>query len=281
MTTSTLARSTAADSLGAFLRDRRARLRPEPGAAGRRRTPGLRREEVAARAGVSVTWYTWLEQGRGGPPSDEVLERLSSALELDADGREMLFLIAQQRPPPLVPTPPPVVEPPLQRVLDAMPTSPALVITPAWQVIGWNAAAAAVLTDYAALPHEQRNLLRRLFGGDPAMRASLPNFEANARFVLAVFRIGLARAGHCPEAEAILDELLATSEDFRRLWAENDARSYGAGHKHIQNPIVGPIELYFSAFSVDGAPGLTMVVFTPASPEAERAVATLMARGGA
>ena len=82
---------TSAPSLGSFLRDRRARLQPAPGVLGRRRTPGLRREEVAARASVSVTWYTWLEQGRGGPPSDDVLERLATALELDTDGREVLF----------------------------------------------------------------------------------------------------------------------------------------------------------------------------------------------
>ena len=88
-------------SLGSFLRDRRARLQPGPDVQGRRRTPGLRREEVATRANVSVAWYTWLEQGRGGPPSNEVLERLARALELDAAGREMLFLLAQQRPPPL------------------------------------------------------------------------------------------------------------------------------------------------------------------------------------
>src|ERR1700733_10691917 len=88
-------------TLGGFLRDRRERLAPEPGAQGRRRTPGLRREEVATRAGVSVTWYTWLEQERGGPPSSEVLERLARALELDDSGREALFLLAQQRAPPL------------------------------------------------------------------------------------------------------------------------------------------------------------------------------------
>ena len=92
MTTNTL--ETSAPSLGSFLRDRRARLQPAPGVLGRRRTPGLRREEVAARANVSVTWYTWLEQGRGGPPSDDVLERLATALELDTDGREVLFLLA-------------------------------------------------------------------------------------------------------------------------------------------------------------------------------------------
>src|SRR5580700_8424933 len=122
----------AALTLGGFMRDRRARIAPAAGAAGRRRTPGLRREEVAARAGVSVTWYTWLEQGRGGPPSDEVVERRARALELDGAGREVLFLLAQQRPPPLSAAPPSPVPPFLQRVLDAMPATPAIVKTLTW-----------------------------------------------------------------------------------------------------------------------------------------------------
>src|ERR1700722_15693951 len=127
-------------SLGNFLRDRRSRLQPELDGDSRRRTPGLRREEVAARACVSITWYTWLEQGRGGPPSDEVLERLARALELDATGREILFLLGQQRPPPLSPSPPPAATPALQRVLDAFP-NPAIVKTPTWDIVAWNEAA--------------------------------------------------------------------------------------------------------------------------------------------
>src|SRR5689334_13986605 len=139
MGTNTLAGSTL--TLGGFLRDRRARLSPGPGRRSRRRTPGLRREEVATRAGVSVTWYTWLEQGRGGPPSDEVLERLARALELDASGREVLFLLAHHRPPPIEPAGPTSVPEALQRLIDALPTSPAFVRTMTWDVVAWNAAA--------------------------------------------------------------------------------------------------------------------------------------------
>jgi transcriptional regulator with XRE-family HTH domain len=185
-------------TLGGFLRDRRGRLPPASNALGRRRTPGLRREEVATRAGVSVTWYTWLEQGRGGPPSDEVLERLARALELDSTGREILFLLAQQRPPPLSPSPAAPVTPALQRVLDAFP-NPAIVKTPTWDIVAWNAAASAVLGDYASVPASERNVLRRMFGY-PAIRAALPHWESDARFALAVFRMDIARAGVCPEA---------------------------------------------------------------------------------
>ena len=206
-------------NLGSFLRDCRARLSPPSDAPGRRRTPGLRREEVAARASVSVTWYTWLEQGRGGPPSDEVLERLARALELDATGREVLFLLANE-PPPLTPVVPSAVPEALQRVLDAMPTSPAIVKTPTWDVVAWNAAAAAVLGDYGEVEIRERNALRRLF--TDLHRASLPHWEADARFAIAAFRLGVARAGGSAQADALVAELQASSEDFRRLWAEND-----------------------------------------------------------
>lgn len=267
--------SSPALTLGGFLRGRRARLSPAPDAPGRRRTPGLRREEVAARAGVSVTWYTWLEQGRGGPPSDEVLERIARGLELDAPDREVLFLLARRRPPPLGPFPSSAVAPALQRVLDALPASPAILKTPAWDVVAWNAAATAVLTDYAARPVRERNVLRSLFD-DPGARTRLPDWEENVRFALAVFRIDAARAGGCPEADALAAELQAISPDVRRLWAETEMRSHGVGVKRLCHPIAGPLALECSAFAVDGASGLSMIVFTPASPADALAIVGLL-----
>jgi transcriptional regulator with XRE-family HTH domain len=275
MTANTLSRP--AVTLGSFLRERRSRLKPEPGNARRRRTPGLRREEVATRAGVSVTWYTWLEQGRGGPPSAELLERLAHALELDPDNRELLFLLAQHRPPPLVPALSSAIPPTLQRVLDALPTSPAIVKTPTWDIVAWNRAAAAVLADYAALPVHERNVLRRLFG-DPATRASLPDWEDVARFAIAVFRIDVARAGGCDAAAALTAELRQISADFDRLWADTDVRSHGAGVKRLKHPQAGLLNLEYSAYAVDGADGLTMIVFTPASPADARKVEAFLSR---
>lgn len=289
MSTNTLATSatqpqqaaTAAPlTLGAFLRDRRARLPPAPGADSRRRTPGLRREEVATRAHVSVTWYTWLEQGRGGPPSDEVLERLAGALALDSADREFMFLLAQQRPPPVsVTTPSAAVTPALQRVLDGLTASPAIVKTPCWDVVAWNAAAAAVLSDYAAQPPGGRNLLRRLFT-DPAMRA-MPDWEANARFAMAAFRVDAARAGDCPEAAALAEELQAGSKDFRRLWADNETSSHYGGVKRIVRPPAGAITLEYQSFPVDSAAGLSMIVFTPVTAADVEAVALLMSNKAA
>src|ERR1700744_314338 len=148
------------NTLGAFLKNRRLRL--DPVALGfpseRRRTPGLRREEVAQRANISPTWYTWLEQGRGGGPSADVLDRIARALMLTAVEREHLFLLGLGRPPEVRYRAADGVTPRLQRVLDALAFSPAVVKTATWDVVAWNRAAAAVLTDYGALPPERRNI---------------------------------------------------------------------------------------------------------------------------
>jgi len=262
-------------TLGDFLRTRRKRLAPDPNDSSRRRTPGLRREEVAARAGVSVTWYTWLEQGRGGPPSDEVLERLSDALELDASAREVLFLLARRHSPPPKPASGCLVTPALQRLLDSMPVSPAYLKTPAWDIVAQNAAAAAVLTDYAALPPQDRNALKRLFG-PPEKRALLVDWEADARFAVAAFRIDAARAGDYSEAAALASELLATNADFRRYWGANEMQGLASAVKRIRHPIAGALTLEHSTFSVEGGNGLNMIVFTPASPADAQAIASLL-----
>src|SRR5580698_4157862 len=169
--------------LGVYLKDRRARL--DPAAFGlpqtRRRTSGLRREEVAQRAHISATWYTWLEQGRGGAPSADVLDRIARALMLTDVERERLFLLGLGRLPEVRYRAAEGVTPRLQRVLDALEVSPALVKTATWDVVAWNRAAAVVLTDYGALPPEKRNILRMMFS-DQRMRAAQFDWERVARF---------------------------------------------------------------------------------------------------
>jgi len=263
-------------TLGDFLRDRRARLAPGAGAAARRRTPGLRREEVATRAGVSVTWYTWLEQGRGGPPSDEVLGRLARALELGAEEREVLFLLAQQRPPPLEPGQTPEVPAAMQRMLEALPLSPALVKTACWDVLAWNAAAAAVFMDYGARPPHERNVLKCLFL-DPERKRRLPDWESDARFALAAFRVDAVRTGHPAEASALAAELSAASADFRRMWADHELRSYGTGVKRLDHAIAGPLSLEYTSLTIDGLPGLGLVVYTALTGADADAIARLLA----
>ena len=259
--------------LGAYLKDRRAKL--DPAAFGfpstRRRTPGLRREEVAQRANVSATWYTWLEQGRGGAPSADVLDRIARALMLTQVEREHVFLLALGRPPEVRYQAAEGITPRLQRVLDALELSPAYVKTATWDIVAWNRAATAVLADYGALSAEQRNSLRLLFL-NPEVRAKMPNWESDARFVVAAFRADTARTGAARNVEALVDELRRLSPEFDAMWRDNDVRStYGESAKYVRHPIDGMIALEYSAFAVDGRPDLGMVVYNPATPaDAER-----------
>src|ERR1700751_4635087 len=149
------------NQLGIYLKDRRAKLDPTAFgfSQGRRRTAGLRREEVAQRANISATWYTWLEQGRGGAPSADVLDRIARALMLTDAEREHLFLLGLGRPPEVRYQAAEGVSPRLQRVLDALTLSPAYVKNSSWDIVAWNRAASVVLSDYEALPAEQRNSL--------------------------------------------------------------------------------------------------------------------------
>ena len=250
--------------LGTYLKDRRAKL--DPAAFGlppeRRRTPGLRREEVAQRANISPTWYTWLEQGRGGAPSADVLDRISRALMLTDVEREHLFLLGLGRPPEVRYRKDEGVTPRLQRVLDALEPSPALIRTATWDVVAWNRAATVMLTDYGSLPLEQRNLLRIIFL-DPRARAVQYDWESVARFVVGAFRVDAARAGAAAEVEPLVDELCRLSPEFKAMWRDNDVRSHGEGVKHIRHPVLGPIAFEYSAFAVDGRPDLAMVVYNP------------------
>ncbi|ACC75201.1 helix-turn-helix transcriptional regulator [Paraburkholderia phymatum] len=251
-------------SLGDFLKSRRARLDPASfGFSGRRRTPGLRREEVAQRANISPTWYTWLEQGRGGAPSASVLERIASALMLTDAEREHLFLLALGRPPEVRYRAVSYVNPRLQRFLDSLASSPAIVKNPVWDVVAWNRAATVVLTDYGALPPDGRNLLRFLFT-DPHVRAKQHDWHSVARFVVGAFRADVARAGLVSEAGALVEELCSRSAEFEALWRENGLHNHAdGGVKRLSHPTLGPIELEYSAFSVDGRPDLGLIVYTP------------------
>jgi transcriptional regulator with XRE-family HTH domain len=262
--------------LGAFLRDRRARMDPASfGFGGRRRTPGLRREEVAQRANISPTWYTWLEQGRGGAPSADVLDRLANGLMLTAPEREHLFLLALGRPPAVTYSQPDHVTPRLQRVLDALPTSPAIIKTATWDVIAWNTAATRLLTDYGKLPREERNVLRLIFT-NPAARAAQDDWWDVARYVVGAFRADAARAGAGTEIKALVDELSRISPEFESLWRENDVATHADGMKLLRHPEYGLIELEFSLFTVEGRPDLGMLVYNPVAPESACRVAKLL-----
>lgn len=250
--------------LGIYLKDRRAKL--DPVALGfspsRRRTPGLRREEVAQRANISATWYTWLEQGRGGAPSADVLDRIARALLLTDVEREHLFLLGLGHPPEARYREDDGITPRLQRVLDALEPSPALIRTATWQVVGWNRAVAVMLTDYGSVPPDQRNILRHLFL-DPRARTVQYDWESVARFVLGAFRIDTARAGATAEVQPLVDELCRLSPEFKEMWRDNNVVSHGEDMKRIRHPVLGPFTFEYSVFAVDGRTDLSMIVYNP------------------
>jgi transcriptional regulator with XRE-family HTH domain len=272
-------RVTQENRLGGYLKDRRRKLDPASFGlpAERRRTPGLRREEVAQRANISPTWYTWLEQGRGGAPSADVLDRISRALMLTDVEREHLFLVGLGRPPEARYHAAGGVTPRLQRVLDALNPSPAVIRTAIWDVVAWNRAATVMLMDYGSLPPEERNILRFFFL-DPRARVAQYDWESVARFVLGAFRVDAARAGAAAEVEPLVDELCRRSPEFKAMWRDNDVRGHhGEAVKHIRHPTLGEFTFEYSAFAVDGRTDLTMVVHNPATPEDAERIKSLLA----
>lgn len=256
------------EELGGFLRAKRARITlAEVGllGSGRRRTPGLRREEAAELAGVGVAWYTWLEQGRDIHVSAVALEGISAALRLSQDERAHLFLLARREMPlekgPVLEN----VGPILQRVLDRQ-GDPAYVTNARRDVLAWNKAACAVFGDFRALSPARRNILRRLFL-DPAQRRFHVHWEEDARDVLARFRVD---AGIClgdPDFAALVTELEAASPEFRSWWPQYEVARKPRGRKEFLHPQAGRLVMEYTALQLIDQPGLRLVVFTPLPDE--------------
>ena len=249
-----------------FLRARRAGLSPQ--AVGlpnrtRRRTPGLRREELAELAGVGTTWYTWLEQGRPFTVSAQMLDNLAWALRLDAVERAHLFILARGEAPAL---PPPVletVEPALQQILDALGTNPAYVVNARWEAVAWNVAACLVFSDFAARRPRDRNLLWCMFT-DPSQRRLLVDWEGAAQETLAYFRASTGR--HVGEAwfSELITDLTAASPEFAAWWPRNDVRGTPRdAQKELNHPLVGRLVLQPTPLQVAQRPDLWLIVHTP------------------
>lgn len=269
------------NALGAYLQERRRRLDPAAFGftPGRRRTPGLRREEVAQRANVSVTWYTWLEQGRGGAPSADVLDRIAGALSLSEVEREHLHLLAFGHPPEVrrAGAGESRVTPQLQRVLDAIAAHPAMIATSTWDIVAWNAAATIVFGNYAAIPAEQRNTLRLMFA--PGARERMTDWEIHARAVVASFRAETARTGTTDRAAAIVDELSRTSPEFAAMWRERAVAALGPGTKRVARRD-GALTFDYASFAVHGYADLHMIVYTPATTADAARLRELLALAG-
>jgi len=245
-----------------FLKGCRARLTPTQVGlpdTNRRRTPGLRREDVAALAGVSVTWYTWLEQGRDIQVSADVLERISTTLRMSADEREYLFALVQHRPAPPTPTRTETVSPSIKRMLDAL-AVPAIVLTARWDVIAWNQIALKVVRDYSALPPGQRNLLRILLVEDEAYRSNAELYESTARRLLAKFRVDYSQAPGDPAFEELISDLALSCPIFNRLWGL--AEVVGTHEAIVTHPRAGMM-FEHSSYVPEGSPKQRLIIFTP------------------
>jgi transcriptional regulator with XRE-family HTH domain len=256
--------------LGDFLRTRRARLAPQDVGlprGSRRRAPGLRRAEVAQLSGVSVDWYTWLEQGRPISVSTQVLESLVSALHLNANERAHLFLLAHQQPPPARAMELETVSATLQRFLDHQGLSPAFVVGPRWDVVAWNEAARVVFGDYGQMTARERNSVWRIFTS-PIHRQLLVDWEGHARRVLAQFRATCGRYPGDPRLTELIDDLMLRSPEFRAWWPDHEVLGAEEGHKTFNHPEVGYLMFEHLTFQVVDAPNLKVNVYTP-SDEAE------------
>ena len=251
--------------LGDFLRTRRARLTPEEVGlpkGTRRKTPGLRRAEVAQLVGVSVDWYTWLEQGRPITPSTQVLERLVQTLRLDAHERTHLFLLAQQQPPPALVLEPEIVSPALQHFLDQFDTRPAFVSGRRWDILACNAAGCAVFGDFRRRTTRERNTIWGIFT-NPLARQVIVDWEEDARQLLAQFRSMCGRYPGDAQLTELIHDLMLASPEFRAWWPDHEVRSGQEGRKTLNHPQVGYLLFERLTFQVFDTPDLKVTVYTP------------------
>ncbi|GII59452.1 transcriptional regulator [Planotetraspora thailandica] len=254
-----------------FLRSRRARVSPEEAGLtpqpGTRRVPGLRREEVAQLAGVSVDYYVRLERGRHVNVSESVLDALARALRLNDTEREHLFAVARparRQPRPLSPQ---RVRPGLYRVLDTMIDIPVVVIGRRLDVLAANPLAKALYTDFDALPHRERNMARYMFL-DEAARELHVDWEAAARGTVGSLHLYAGRHPDDPRLAELIGELSLRDKDFRRWWAEHDVHRRTHGSKRYHHPLVGELTLAYEALTPTGDPDQMLGLYTaePGSP---------------
>jgi transcriptional regulator with XRE-family HTH domain len=254
--------------LADFLRKRRAALKPdEVGLAGggRRRTPGLRREEVAHLAGVGTTWYTWLEQGRDVRASLDVLEAISRALRLTPAERTHLVLLGRgQAPPPCKSEE--RVSPTVRRTIENLGHNPAYVLGRRWDYLAWNDATVALFGDLGAVPRASRNHVWMHFM-DPARREMFPDWARSTRIMAAKFRADTARHLGDPEFEQLISTLRKSSPEFCRAWKKHEVATTGEGRKEIDHPLVGRMIFEHAVFNPFEAPEQRMILYTPLPDE--------------
>lgn len=262
--------------LSEFLRTRRARLKPEdvglPDFGRYRRVPGLRREELAQLAGVSVAYYTRLEQGNGRNVSAEVLDSIARALRLTDAERSHLTHLAKpkrQRRKPVARAQ--QARPALRHLLESMDAVPAYVVGRRSEILAWNRMAAAVFGDWGRLPAQERNWARLVFL-NPDYRELFVEWEQKAYDMVAYLRMDAGLHPDDPQLSSLVGELSVKSEEFRRLWAAHDVKEKSHGVKHVRHPLVGELTLLWESFRPAGDDtGQSLVTYfaEPGSPSAE------------
>jgi transcriptional regulator with XRE-family HTH domain len=251
--------------LADFLRTRRAALKPgDVGlpSGGRRRTPGLRREEVAQLAGMGATWYTWLEQGREVRASLDVLESLARALRLDQAERSHLILLGRGEEAPPCKSPAERVSPTLRRLIENLGPNPAYVLGRRWDYLAWNDAAVALLGDFAALPRAARNHAWQTFT-DPARREMFTDWERSSRVLVAKFRSDSARHIGDPGFESLIRALRKSSPEFSRAWDRHEVSTSGEGRKDLRHPVAGMMSFSHAVFHPAEKLEQRLVLYTP------------------
>ncbi len=252
-------------ALAEFLRIRRARLTPSDVGlpeGGRRRTPGLRREEVAQVANVGVSWYTLLEQGRDIRPSIEILHSIATALRLTPDERQHLFLLADQQYLALLRPLNEEVSPALRRVLNALDPHPAYVMGRRWDYLAWNTAAECIFSPSKISAPYDHNIIWRIFT-DPERRLLNPQWEQITPRILAEFRADSVRYAEDDTFKHLIADLQHVSPEFRLWWSRHDVRGTSDIRKDIEHPLVGRLMFEHTTLQVPSAPDQKVMIYTP------------------
>lgn len=258
--------------LANFLRTRREQLNPaQLGLINvkRRRTPGLRREELSQLAGVSVSWYTWLEQGRPISVSDQVLESIARILRLDWTERRYLFRLARKKPTTETVS---HISPELQSFLDSFGLCPAYIFDQSWNLIAGNQSACKVFTDdtfpqdYTTLSSREKNIIWSLFTL-PSRKKLLPDWENEAKRCVALFRFSSDQYVGEPWYTEFIDDLKSASPHFREWWTQHDIQAPHGICKTLNHPVVGRLVLQATTLLIPGSTQLQMMVYTPLPKE--------------
>ncbi|WP_051943452.1 helix-turn-helix transcriptional regulator [Streptacidiphilus rugosus] len=267
--------------LAAFLRSRRERISPEQvglPSGGRRRTPGLRREEVAQLAAVGVTWYTWLEQARDIQVSGQVLDAIARGLLLDQVERQHLFALAGAADPAGAPRECPVVTPTVRAILDQLAPMPAMVLNARFDVIGCNDVYSRLCGGLERFAPEERNILWLAFT-EPSWRELLVDWEQAVPHMVAKFRVALAEHVAEPKYKSLLKRLQLASPEFVEHWEHHDVTGTSEGTKRFLNAEVGLLNFEYTNLWLGPRPGYRMITYVPADPQTRERVERLAAMG--